>query len=96
MTASKAKSDGKAHKIAAPVEAISHSRIPSVRNQSDPRVTYLITPELDVTTTVIQRADYPVLPPKTLRITGNKYFFKGKIVVWNGTKLVCEHGRHKS
>lgn len=60
MTANKPKSDGKAHNISAPVGTISHSeRIPSARNLSDSRVTYLVTQELNVPTTAIQRAsDY--------------------------------------
>ena len=40
--------------------------------------------------------DYSPLPKKPHRITGQKYMYNNDIVIWNGTKILCEHNRQRS
>ena len=39
---------------------------------------------------------YPPLPKKADRVVGEKYMHKGEVRIWNGRKLLCEHGKRKS
>ena len=41
-------------------------------------------------------SDYPPLPNVTDRTNGQKYMYKNEIVIWNGKRLLCEHGKQKS
>ena len=36
------------------------------------------------------------LPPKKDRVKGKKYLFKNNVVIWDGTRLKCEHNRERS
>jgi len=40
--------------------------------------------------------DYLPLPQMHERITGNKYLYKNKIVLWSGNKILCEHKKQTS